>query len=887
MTTGRYIPLTCKSCGFAFKVESRFAGKVGACPNPDCRRRYLVPPAARSGRLQPANAIAARSGRHQPANAISTPPSPAPRATRSGRSQPADAAAIEGGTRRVRFLTGIGLALAGLIATAFLAWPAGNAPEASAAVAPPADESRKADDLFKTRVQPFVTKFCIDCHTGEDAMAGIALDSYTTADSVVADRKTWDRVLRMVESGAMPPADHDPLPVEDERRHITEWIDAKLYFVDCTLPHDPGRVTIRRLNKSEYNNTIRDLVGVEFRPADDFPSDDVGEGFDNIGDVLSLPPLLMEKYLDAAEAIAERAIVADPSKLKTQLVDAGRLKTDGGDLRDDHISLSSTGSAWFEFNFPRDGDYVLRAEAAADQAGPEVAKMAFRLDGKEVKVHEVQGRRKWDFYEHQLTVKEGRRRFDAAFINDYYKPDAEEPRERDRNLAVRSLEVRGPLGVSAEDLPETHRRIVFTRPKDDEPATRAAREVVRKFANRAFRRPATDDEVERFAGLVEISVERGDTFERGVSLAVQAMLVSPQFLFRVETDRNPDDPADRHALNDWELATRLSYFLWSSMPDEELFSLAERGELHKVGVLRQQARRMLQDPKAEALVENFAGQWLNLRNLDELTPDPDKFPEFDDELKADMRRETMLFFRHVMRGDASVLDLLDGRYTFLNERLAEHYGLGGVKGEEFQRVSLDGTQRAGLFTHASILTLTSNPTRTSPVKRGKWILENILGTPPPPPPPDVPDLEEAAKAKPGASLREQLEVHRENAVCASCHRTMDALGFGLENFDVLGRWRERDAEDRPIDASGELPGGARFDGPLQLAGVLRAKQDRFRRTLAEKMLTFALGRGLQYYDRCAVDEITKAVQADNDRFSALVTEIVVSEPFTMRRGEAE
>jgi uncharacterized protein DUF1592/uncharacterized protein DUF1588/uncharacterized protein DUF1585 len=362
------------------------------------------------------------------------------------------------------------------------------------------------------------------------------------------------------------------------------------------------------------------------------------------------------------------------------------------------------------------------------------------------------------------------------------------------------------------------------------------------------------------------------------------VLVSPHFLFRAEGDPRPNDSQGQHELNDFELASRLSYFLWSSMPDDALFAAAAQGKLRNDAGLAHEIDRLLADPKSEALVQNFATQWLNLRLLDGAAPDPKVFPEFDAELKSAMRRETELFAAAIIREDRSVLDFLGGRFTFVNERLAQHYGIEGVHGAEFQRVNFSDNRRTGVLTQASILTLSSNPGRTSPVKRGKWILENILGSPPPDPPPDAPDLEATQKAQPDLSLRKQLEIHRQNAVCASCHKVMDQLGFGLENFDAIGRWRDQDGKFA-VDASGELPGGAKFNGPLGLAKVLHKRRSEFVRCLAEKMLTFALGRELQVQDRCAVDKIVEAVETKDYRFSALVDAIAASDPFRKRRGE--
>ncbi len=402
------------------------------------------------------------------------------------------------------------------------------------------------------------------------------------------------------------------------------------------------------------------------------------------------------------------------------------------------------------------------------------------------------------------------------------------------------------------------------------------------FAARAFRRPLRPDEIKPYVELT-LAATKEDPFDRAIQTGLTAILVSPHFLFRIEQPGNPSEGADPLPIGAYELASRLSYFLWSSMPDEELFRTAADGSLLKQDVLEGQVRRMLRDPKAQALVANFAVQWLNLALLDAANPNRKIFKDFDRDLRADMRRETELFFESIVRDDRSILDLLNGRYTFLNERLAKLYGIAGVDGEQFRLVSLTGTPRAGVLTQASILTLTSQPTRTSPVKRGKWILETMLGAAPPPPPPNVPELAATEKANPKASLREQLAIHRDNPKCSICHKVMDPLGFGLENFDGIGRWREKE-KGRPIDASGELPGGVSFRGPIELVGVLAKRQDAFRRHLSRTLLTYALGRGLEYYDDCAVDRIVEATREHADRFSVLVNEIVRSEPFLKRRG---
>ncbi|HEY8503799.1 MAG TPA: DUF1592 domain-containing protein, partial [Gemmataceae bacterium] len=502
-----------------------------------------------------------------------------------------------------------------------------------------------------------------------------------------------------------------------------------------------------------------------------------------------------------------------------------------------------------------------------------------------IKAFAVESRnRRGETYEVKARVKEGAQTVSVAYTNDFSDPDAEDPERRDRNLYVRSLEIEGPFDAKPKPPPETHRRVIFVRPTGPEDEDAAARKILAEFARRAYRRPVKPEEIDRLMKLVELAKSEGEPFEARIRLALRAVLVSPHFLFRVEPD--PEDPNGVRELNDFELATRLSYFLWSSMPDEELFRLAEKGELGKPEVLEAQVRRMLADPKAEALVENFVGQWLNLRLLGTVSPDRKTYPAFDEKLRAAMQRETELFVGRIIREDRSLLEVLDADYTYVNERLAKHYGIEGVKGEEFRLVRLPDDRRGGVITQASVLTLTSNPTRTSPVKRGKWVLENLLGTPPPPPPPDAGELSEAKEEILKGSLRERLEQHRRDPTCAVCHQRMDPIGFGLENFDGIGAWRGKDG-NFAIDPSGELPDGSRFDGPAGLRAVLKKRADEFRRCTAEKLLTYALGRGLEHYDRCAVEEIVASMKKGGDRFSALALAVVKSDPFRKRSGKRE
>ncbi len=734
-----------------------------------------------------------------------------------------------------------------------------------------ADETSgpQADSIsqFRGQVAPLVVKYCGDCHTGEEPTGGLQFDKPLARVDVAGDRQTWEKITRKLHDGEMPPEDQPQLE-PNEREQITAWIDAQLAQFGCGDERDPGRVTIRRLNRNEYNNTIRDLLGVDFHPADDFPSDDVGYGFDNIGDVLSMPPILLEKYLAAAEAISARVLGTDLANLVTNEINGGQI-VDGGA----RIVSSSEIEVNTKIRMFGTGVYMFRVRAWGDQAGDEPVRMAVYLDKKLVRrfdVRAVDGQRQT--YEGWLTTRGGRHTVEVVFENDYYQPEQPEP--NDRNLYIEHLEVMGPYPANFQQ--------VIPREHTPEDKLLLAREIISRVMRRAFRRPVSDDEINRVLKLVEMADREGENFNVSIGLGLQAMLVSPYFLFRVELDPEPNNPDAIRTLNDFELATRLSYFLWSTMPDEELFALARLGTLRQGDNLECQVRRMLADNKAQVLVENFAGQWLQLRNLEIVAPDKGKYPGFDEALRRAMRQETELFFAAIMRDDRSVLDFINADFSYVNERLAEHYGIADVKGEEFRRVELDPAQRGGVLTQASVLTVTSNPTRTSPVKRGKWVLENLFGTPPPPPPPDVPELKEEAALT--GSLRERMEQHRSNPACAVCHSRMDPLGFGLENYDGIGGWRTKDGQF-DIDPSGKLPGGESFAGPRELKSILLARQDDFIRCLSEKMLTYGLGRGVEYSDRCTVEDIVRAVKENDFKFSSLILAIVDSDAFQKRRGK--
>jgi hypothetical protein len=747
-----------------------------------------------------------------------------------------------------------------------------------------------ADDAAETHAQqvvPFLRTYCYDCHAGGESSGEVSLDRWSDAQAAIADRALWERVRRVLTRGEMPPADQEQ-PGDEERRPVVAWIDAAVLGIDCDHP-EPGRVTIRRLNRAEYRSTIRDLLGVEFDAAEGFPVDPSGYGFDNLGDVLTMPPVLLEKYLAAAERVLDDAIVT-PADRRPQT------RRYPLDLLEAGYNARVQGNGWVLLNsieeddlvahqrVPVSGDYVLRVRAYAEQRGERSIELTFALGDQIIKTITVE-KDHARVYEERFRAPRGDSQFRVIVrrIKDGLSPEEaavwKKGPVQNGAVLVEWLEVEGPFDVREDDLPAPHRR-VFAPAAGVDDKSLAARKIISMFVEGAYRRPVAEEEVQRLAGLAEEAWARGADFETGVQVALTAVLVSPRFLYRAEV---PPSAAEGEiaALDEFSLASRLSYFLWSSMPDEELFALARDGALRDN--LEAQVRRMLADPKAAALVSDFAGQWLELRNLEAAAPDPKQSPAFDAALRDAMRRETELLFEHVLREDRSVIELLAADYTFVNERLAKHYGMDEIKGDEFRRVSLAGTKRRGLLTHASILTLTSNPTRTSPVKRGKWVLENLLASPPPPPPPNVPKLEETKTIDASLSLRKRMEEHRKNTVCASCHRRMDAIGFGLEHFDAIGAWRDADA-GAVIDASGELFPGQNFDGAAELTETLAGpERDRFARCLAEKMLTYALGRGLEYYDVCTVDRILQRMKANDYRFSSLVLAIVESKPFRYTR----
>ena len=838
-----------------------------------------------------------------------------------------------------------------------------------------------ATSTFKDSVQPFLKNHCTLCHNDELKTADLSFDHYQDEGSALQDGEVWRRVKQMLDRKMMPPLPR-PRPAPEEVAAVLDWIGANLEPEDTQL--NPGRVTARRLNRAEYNSTVRDLLGIDFRPADDFPVDDTGYGFDNIGDVLSISPVLMEKYMTAADKIVRRAIVTDRSvkpkvlrysapraegeqrqigaagrvpyspegrlavrhlfpatgeyDLRLRFVDRRRvakprpewthrvpeliervldLKVEAIDLdllaKEFYLNLDDAIQFMEKFDAPkRAGTFVFERETLLSKLveyqgwlkenpepppipPPPPLPVVFTLDGE--KLASYRAEYKPDYEEPdpvRVRVEAGERELYAEVLSpegERWNPNSldwtEYRIENDKNAArmvfADSIEIKGPFHPEPAPLPQSHTEIMVCEPAENRFDRICAERILGRLVRLAFRRPVREKEVRSYVRFAKNAVKQGASFEQGIRLALKAILVSPQFLFRIERDPDPKRPSPTRPIDDFELASRLSYFLWSSMPDEELLEAAAGGDLRTKNGRWAQVMRMIRDKKFQAFVDNFAGQWLQLRNVSLAKPDPETFPEFDEELREAMVSESELFFDHIIRKDRSMFELLKADYTFLNERLAKHYGIEGVEGPEFRRVQLSGKQRGGVLTQASVLTVSSYPTRTSPVLRGLWVLENLLGDRPPDPPEDVPELDEQKVAE-GASLRQMLERHRADPSCAVCHDRIDPIGFGLENYNAIGGWRTADG-NFPIDASGELPGGTRFEGPANLRAVLYAQEYQFSRNLTEKVLTYALGRGLESYDEPVIEKIRRNIARNGYRFSSLVLGIVESMPFRMRLEE--
>ncbi|MEO7192757.1 MAG: DUF1592 domain-containing protein [Vicinamibacterales bacterium] len=731
---------------------------------------------------------------------------------------------------------------------------------------------------FTAVTKPLFDGTCGECHNDVRLEGNLDLTRPFTVESLSSDRDMWDKILVKLKAREMPPPDVER--PEQQINALVSFLDNEFERADSLIKPDPGRVTARRLNRTEYTNTIRDLLAIDFRADRNFPTDDSGEGFDNIGDILTVSPVLMDKYLSAAGRIAERAMAAGPLPKPVEVEYSLRLKNL---RRVDPSNVESTHRVDF------DAEYDIRVGLPGQRAADaKPVTLGLWVDGKLTATKLVETKPSGLTYfnpysEDQLHVAlpEGDHTLRLGFIDDeFIKTLAKANIYRDTmNKYIGSMFIVGPF-PSKEEKPSRKKILVC----DLKTGSVCVDKIVSTLARKAYRRPVTRAEVASLTKFVALAKADGQSTEQGIQLAIQAMLVSPHFLFHIERDANPTDPTAVHRISDVELASRLSYFLWNSIPDETLLGLAERRQLSTPAVLDAQVKRMLADPKATAMSENFAGQWLEIRNLDSIKPDPQKFPAWTPELRDAMKTETRLFFDSILRENRPIGEFLNARYTFLNELLANYYGIEGVKGPEFRRVDLTTDQRGGVLGQGSVLAVSSYPTRTSVVIRGKYILQNILGTPPPPPPPNVPPLDESTVGT-AASLRQQMEKHRSNPICASCHSRMDPLGFALENYDAIGKWRTQDGPF-PVDSSGVLPSGKSFKNPAEMREVLSAMLPDFSRCLTEKMLTYALGRGLGRYDRPTVRTITKNLETAGYGFQTLVHEVVRSLPFQSRRGEA-
>ena len=732
------------------------------------------------------------------------------------------------------------------------------------------------DDSYEELARPFIRAYCAACHGNEQAEGGLTLTGYASAAALRADPEVWDYVRERVELVEMPPRGA-ALPSGDERAAFLTWLTRELSDAPPGEAPDPGRPVMRRLNNAQYQNAVRDLFGVDFPARQRFPSDGIGHGFDTVGEALTLPELRLEKLLEAAEAIAGQVFVVDDSDdPPVRRLDPEDLNGRGNPRGDAYV-MPFGGDVTGSVVLPRAGRYRMRMRLAASQAGDEPARVAFVVDGRalhEVEVPESPGQGK--VHEHELRLEvPGPRNVAARFLNDYYDPDFPDPQKRDRNLVVEWIEVVGP--IDAPPASAFQAELLARYPADL--GRERERAILGELTRRVWRRPATDVELERLERLPPAE----DPLVARLHLQLTALLASPHFLFFVESDGS--SAGQVRPLNDHELATRLAAFLWSSVPDRRLDALADAGELGDPVVLEALVRDMLADPRSNALGEDFALQWLGLRALDEVAPDPELFPGWSAALAGAMSQETQRVFLLAVRENRSVWELLDGDWTVVDGLLAEHYGLDvALAPGEFERVSLADTPRRGVLGHAGVLTVTSDPTRTSPVKRGKWVLEVLLAAPPPSPPPGADSLDESAEAISALSLRERLGNHRERLECAVCHDRMDPIGFGLEPFDAVGRLREFDGKF-PIDASGVLPDGRSFDGPEGLVGVLR-QDPRFPRAVTEKLFVYALGRGLERGDRRHVQAILEPFGSQGPGLADLIVAIVRSDAFrTTRAGD--
>ena len=755
------------------------------------------------------------------------------------------------------------------------------------AVARP-QESRPSGDLearLATDFTAFVEAHCAGCHSGSAPEGGLDLARIATLADVVAHETLLRHALERVERGQMPP-DPAAAPSADETLRLERFVrDALRASYDPTLAHDPGDAPLRRLTNSEYENSVFDVLGVRFDASAAFPADAIGHGFDNVAEAQVLSELLLERQLEAAHEIAERAIAWEPPG-EPRVRSFSPRDISGGRSNDESRVLTTNGECAVLVELPRAGSYVLRALVHADQAGDELARMELRRAGATLATFDVKSGKRGEPETHEAAFEldeGGGVWVAAAFVNDYYRAEGE--RRADRNLHVHAIEVVGPLGPPRPTALQTQLAERFAGEKSGKDRLRAQ---VAWLAERLWRRPVEKDDVNR---LVDLAPKKAEDAQ-ALQYVVAALLASPRFTHRIESDA-PADGGVRD-LDAFELATRLSYFLWSSCPDEALFAAAKSGALLDDAVLAEHVQRLLDDPKSGALARNFAAQWLQTRRLGKHAVDAERFPDVTRELLDAMERETLLVFEAVLRERRAIGELLDADFTFVNDVLAAHYGLPPVEGTYMRRVSLAGSPRRGIVLHGSVLTVTSEPGRTSPVKRGKWLLETLLGTPLPPPPPGADSFgAEDPTTFSAATLRERIAGHRARPACAACHDQLDPLGFALERFDAVGRWRDRDGKEA-IDASGVLPGGETFDGALELVARIRAydadgewlEGPSLVRSVVEKLLVYALGRGLTPADRPTIGLVLASLDREHPTIQGALHAIVLSDAFTRRRSAA-
>jgi mono/diheme cytochrome c family protein len=753
-------------------------------------------------------------------------------------------------------------------------------------------------DDFKKSFEPLLSQYCYDCHADGVDKGDFTLDDYSNLDEHLANRELWLRVWDNLRSHLMPPADKDQ-PNDEERVQLASWIEKNVFKLDPANP-DPGRVTIRRMNRQEYRYTILDLLGIDFNVKDALPPDDTGYGFDTIGDVLSISPMLMEKYLDAASKIVASTVRPQESKLPVVNLSAENFKA--------APPLKKT-AQWLPFDQPVEvkrkqvfehaGEYQLTVEyktQGSAEATSHAATLALRVNDVEVAT-ETLG---WD-NRSSIKFSAKAKLVEGDNVFSLVTTETEKPLEGEKplNLVVASVAVTGPLDGRVKVYPKEYYRVFHKGGPPKEAAEREAyaRDILRRFADRAFRRPVDEPTLDRLVKLYGIAAkEPNAAFENAVGYAVTAILASPRFLFRAETQPEPDNPGKVVPIDEFALASRLSYFLWSSLPDAELFELAQKGQLR--ANLNDQIDRMLEDSKSQRFIENFVGQWLMTRDVEGINIDPrrilgfknqeDGFRVFGRQQREAMKKETEMLVAHLVKENRSALELFTADYSFLNEPLAKFYGIEDVKGNQMRKVSLPKeSKRGGILTHGSLLVVTSNPTRTSPVKRGLFVLENLLDTPAPPAPPDVPTLEEVKKeaGKKKMTMRETMVIHREKALCASCHARMDDLGLALENFNAIGMYRAEE-EGQPIDTAGQLITGETFSTVAELNQILAtSRRADFYRCITSKLLTFALGRGMEYYDSPSIDQITANLEKSGGKMRTLIYGVVNSTPFQKRRGD--